>query len=520
LEIQSVVPTVLLLVALVLAGVRIIVKQRGAPWLIALGAVGCCALDALLWACHQSRSVELISVATTVGWTLLIGFWEETSSFLQRSGPRVRWVAECCLQALVLCGAALFVADLAEKLSPSTLLGHGWGWLFVLAALASAVALGVDRAVPYLRPTIRRKLSRLSSFCVALLIALLLLEVAWVASGCMGYNGWEVYDNDGYYRGSFGLKREFSVPIVQNSRGYHDVEHKLSRSTETERILLLGDSYIEAIQVGLEQTISRRLEKVINSRLRARQLECIALGSNGTGPVWQEEILEKEGLGYDPSIVVSEFLPANDVRDSDLALSLLTRQELRYRLNQGSVYGQVRRRRLQAAGALLYRIDRLLVDYRTGGFNPYLMVFHDPPLDSVWHQAWSRTEQAIISMSTLASQHGAFFVVAIFSSAVEIEAWHDPEQANSMLAASAARLGFPASGWDYQYPAHRVEQLCRRNDIPVLNLTKIFAELPAHQRARIHLQADGHWSPLGHQLAADALAGFLEEHLQELKDLS
>jgi hypothetical protein len=334
----------------------------------------------------------------------------------------------------------------------------------------------------------------------------------------MGYNGWEVYDTDGYYRGYFGARKEFSIPTIRNSRGYHDVEHEMSRCAETTRILLLGDSFVEAAQVGIEQTVSRQLERAVNAWSPTtpgrKAIECISLGRSGTGSVWQEQTLQREGLEYEPSIVVSEFLPSNDLRDNDFELELRVRWELGYRLNQSSLYRRLRDRRLQALGALLYRIDRLIADIRTGGFPQDRLVYHQPPLDPAWQRAWDRTEDAIIGMKALASGRGAAFVVVVFSTPYEIEAWRNPQQAAAKLAARAARRDLPADGWDFRYPARRVEALCRERGIPVLNLSRVFAELPDQQRGRLHLQSDGHWSPTGHRLAAAAIARFLNDQLQ------
>ncbi len=516
LEIASLVPSVLLLGALLAAGARILRKRRGTARLFTLGPCSYCAHEVLCWAYGCSGVVEFISLLTVLGWTLSIGFWEEASGFYQRSGPKIRRAADYGIRLLVFWGAALLVLVPAGKLPPSTFFGSGWGWLSALVVLASAVTVGLDRAGSYFWPqgVEVTALRRFSSFCLASLLALLLSEVIWTATGCMGFNGWEVYANDGIYRGSFGKRKEFSVALVRNSRGYYDVEHEPRPTAATERILILGDSYVEAVQVPIEQRISRQLEQQVNSHFptsleNRNTYECIAVGRSGTGAIWQQEMLESEGLDYDPSIIISEVLPANDIRDNDIALRNRARRELSFKLNHGRLYQLLKRRRLQAPGALLYRVDRLLADYRTDMF-----VFHEPPSDPVWQQAWARTEEAIIGMQALASRHGALFVVVIFSSPPEIEAWVDPEQANTRFAALAVQRGLSADGWDLRYPARRIEALCAAAAIPVLNLSRVFAELSPRQRNRIHMQSDGHWSPFGHRLAAEALADFLNDQLQ------
>jgi hypothetical protein len=51
--------------------------------------------------------------------------------------------------------------------------------------------------------------------------------------------------------------REFVVPVTINSHGWRDVERPVDKPPGTTRVLVLGDSFAEALQVPLDDFSSR-----------------------------------------------------------------------------------------------------------------------------------------------------------------------------------------------------------------------------------------------------------------------
>ena len=56
-----------------------------------------------------------------------------------------------------------------------------------------------------------------------------------------------------------------------NREGLRDVEHQYAKPPGVFRILVLGDSFVEAMHVPLESTFPRRLEERLNARRRRGQ---------------------------------------------------------------------------------------------------------------------------------------------------------------------------------------------------------------------------------------------------------
>ena len=59
---------------------------------------------------------------------------------------------------------------------------------------------------------------------------------------------------------------EFLQHISTNSNGLRDYEHNYTKSENTIRIVMLGDSFVEGVEVALENTTSKLMEKKLNEQ--------------------------------------------------------------------------------------------------------------------------------------------------------------------------------------------------------------------------------------------------------------
>jgi lysophospholipase L1-like esterase len=99
--------------------------------------------------------------------------------------------------------------------------------------------------------------------------------------------------------------RLMGVDVTINSKGLRDREIPYERTAATPRILMLGDSYTEGWGVALEQTFSKRIE-----RLYAAQgvvAEAINAGVGNYNTTMETNWFFDEGTRYRPDIVVLNF---------------------------------------------------------------------------------------------------------------------------------------------------------------------------------------------------------------------
>ncbi len=135
---------------------------------------------------------------------------------------------------------------------------------------------------------------------------------------------------------------EFDVAVQINSHGLRDHEHAYEKPPDTFRILLLGDSFSEAIQVPLEQTYLTRLETCLTQQID-QPVEIINTGTASYGPGDELLFFIHEGVKYDPDLVLVAIFAGNDIRNMTRAVDDDMIQAFggyKFHLNQGNLEKQ------------------------------------------------------------------------------------------------------------------------------------------------------------------------------------
>jgi len=100
-----------------------------------------------------------------------------------------------------------------------------------------------------------------------------------------------------------------------NQRGMRDTDHEFNKPANTFRILVLGDSFIEAVQVKDEEVSHQVLENILNEKAPSTiQFEVISAGITGWGTAQHLLYFQQEGHQYQPDLVLS-FWYNNDLKD-------------------------------------------------------------------------------------------------------------------------------------------------------------------------------------------------------------
>ena len=105
--------------------------------------------------------------------------------------------------------------------------------------------------------------------------------------------------------------REFEAPVRINARGLRDREIGYDNPAAAFRVLVLGDSFAEALQVPLETTFAKQMEGMLNSP--ERPTEVINAGVGGWGTDQEAIFFAVEGFRYQTDVVLLFIFPHNDV---------------------------------------------------------------------------------------------------------------------------------------------------------------------------------------------------------------
>ena len=132
--------------------------------------------------------------------------------------------------------------------------------------------------------------------------------------GCVGWAG-QPHQQEKY------LTDEFTTTETINAYGLPDVEHTYTKPPGVFRILIIGNSYVEAYQVDLEQSFPRRLEQLLNQQTgpNSPHFEVIKAGYRSWGTDQEWLYYQCEGYKYAPDLVLVGFT-INDVVDNYLPL--------------------------------------------------------------------------------------------------------------------------------------------------------------------------------------------------------
>lgn len=411
----------------------------------------------------------------------------------------------------------------ARLLYPSTIAR----WRFRMAAalpptLAILALVWLAALSRQFLPAATRRKMRFAALTIALatLATLAILEVSLRIGGvtprtyipadvASHYRFWQPGATMEYIGMTPYVVQEYRTLVRFNSRGWRDRDYALRKRSGTYRILVLGDSFVEALNVDLEETFHKRLESMLNENppSPAMRYEVIALGRAGTTTEQQLGFFEELGASFDPDLVLLCFYPGNDVMEHSPELSA---RFARWSLD---VYY---RRVVQARARFLARwlwlpesylnhfvADRLLPIYTR---NLYLFqddltkeqlqapdreVYRVGPYDEAWSAAWHSTARNVERLQRAVVDSGARFLVVII----------DTQQAFGLTAPEASGV---ERGLDLRRPTREIVQICESGGIPHLDL-----EAPMERRRRsgerLVYEYDTHWNPTGHRLASEAI---------------
>ncbi|MFC1671522.1 SGNH/GDSL hydrolase family protein [Planctomycetota bacterium] len=308
---------------------------------------------------------------------------------------------------------------------------------------------------------------------------------------------------------------DFCVNIYFNSAGFRSAqEYSVSKPENVTRVMILGDSFVEARQVWEHQMVSNIFGKLLANE-RDREIEVLAQGVSSWSPVIEWLYFSTEGYRYSPDLL---FLLAsfNDISDDYRRYYRIARFDkdgipVAVPSKDPHVKPDDQHSFLQKHSALYAllgsRVERLsenlkkqqiVADYRSRealSVSP-LAIFNEELSDED-HELINATFSHIRRLYQFAGEHGTRMVLVLipFPHQVSIDEWRAGKQL----------FGIPV---DYVEKSTQLQDsfsaFAAKNDIPFLDL------LPYLKRSnqRIFFEYDGHFTPAGHRVVAEALHSF------------
>lgn len=364
---------------------------------------------------------------------------------------------------------------------------------------------------------------RMGLFTASLLLALLAFEVAVRLVG-VDFNpnpNWRFHSTLGWTQEK-SMEYQITVDgdpvrIQFNSIGFRDVEHTLEKPRGTRRIVLLGDSFSEAIQVNLEETYWHRLQTLLN-RNSVERWEVINLGVGDWGNAQAYLALTQIGLDYSPDLVISQIFPLNDICNNTIELAGLCKsqndlyrpyfvdspqglkiahvQSIRHFLRRNLVtFGVLEKAlmvaRQQSQGQSVEELHQMRIRERGLPGDPLLFTYaRDGAQIGPVSKGWQITELILQKTEEECRKRGIPWVPVVI-----------PFEARVGPGWDRFAQSFTNIEMEQDYPEKRLGRLFRQMGVPHVFLKPVFEE---HSEAFFPGRG-GHLNPVAHQLAAQAI---------------
>lgn len=305
---------------------------------------------------------------------------------------------------------------------------------------------------------------------------------------------------------------EFITKGHWNSEAFYDREYDFSHKVpDTFRIIVLGDSYVEALQVPLDKTFHKLLESRLNreSKPPNKNFEVISMGISGYGQVKEYELLETRGIKYKPDLVMVEFNSVNDIADNYPPLKEKDAKRFPKSKRKYS-REQINKKLIFLNSSLLNH----LIAERIADFYIYLDLYQLDYFPLTWlpftkttipeiEKAWEITKEAMLKMRDLSEENNAKFLVFSNYSRVSIQefSWREKWR----------YVDFNRYEFDFDKPYRMIKGFCEENRIPIVDLSKTMRDYRnKHGRNSLGWRFEGHWNEKAHQLASDVLFSYLK----------
>ncbi len=330
-------------------------------------------------------------------------------------------------------------------------------------------------------------------------------------------------------------KREGLTYIKVNSHGFRDREHPLAKPPGTLRIAVLGDSYVEAFQVPMEQAFWSVMERKLQECHTGGgpKIEVLSFGVSGFSTSRELILLQTRIWQYSPDVVLLLVTTGNDIRDNSRRLSHYTNplpyfviqdgklvldntqlaarnRTFSFRLRQSFIGNAFNW--LQNHSRLLGLIYTIRESYepsspderrnRSGdGNEPGLdnEVYREP-VSPDWQEAWRVTEALFKQMDDEVRAKRAKFLLVTGSMGIQVNP--DLEARKNFM----GRLGINS----LLYPDERIKRFGQLEGFEVLNLAPALADYASRNQVFLHGPDDnkgrGHWNETGHRLAGELIA--------------
>ena len=365
--------------------------------------------------------------------------------------------------------------------------------------------------------------------------------------------GWRHIPNSGGV--FYSSYNEYQNQVDINSMGLRDnpTLNSYDLPESKFKLLILADSFGEALQIPLEKTFFKGVQRRLNNA--GVETQSINAGVGNWGTDQEATFYRLEGRKYHPDLTLLFFFTRNDANNNYKPLEAARNggsiQKSFYHLDEAGKLHYPQAFDPETAYSAEYpkpatlppapwlktadwlwlhsALYRWLLPYLRdippivkslgpsgilGGegriravhpSTPVPFYVYQTPMPAEWRNAWALTEAIIADLKAQVEADGGKFALVIIPAKEQVypKTWERTVQANPSM---------QALNWNLELPNQQLARIAGRQDIPILDLLPVFQQaLQQPNAAPFYFKHDGHWNENGHRLAAQAVFEFLRQ---------
>lgn len=334
------------------------------------------------------------------------------------------------------------------------------------------------------------------------------------------------------------FSKEFLVKRKTNSLGFIGNKISIKKPTDTIRIIIIGDSFTEGIQVKEGKNFCEQLQYLLNNSklVTGKNFEVINAGASGSSPITEYILLKLELVILKPDIVMLGVFTNDVFEDNKIqAMSLLGKDGFPVKIKKFFTKEIIDNRRPASEPTKLqegiYKFKRFIVDRsvllqsisrsikglrKNSSFNKkmnalpqfqdknqFFIIQDNNPLfkdKDFRDKVWGQTRKYILGIRDLVESIGAKFGMFYIPVEAQLSIKYNGES-------NKGYFEHPAS----LYLNDKLAELSREQSILFLDSLPL---LEANKDKGLYYSKDGHFKEAGHELVAQDLFSLVKDILK------